>query len=261
MNKPLLAALLLALAPAPALAWGKLGHRVTGQIAEAHIGKGTKAAIVSILGAEDLAEASTWPDDMRSSPEPFWQKTASPWHYVTVPAGKHYHEVGAPPEGDAFTALGRFARTLRDPKASRDEKALALRFVVHIVGDLHQPLHAGNGLDRGGNDVKVQWFGRATNLHAVWDSDIIEGEQLSFTEMTAWELRRTTPAERAAWATPDPHVWIAESAALRDRVYPFNPSLSYKYGFDFLPTARQRLVQAGVRIAAYLDWVFAAPAK
>jgi hypothetical protein len=134
----------------PAFAWGQNGHRVTGALAEPLLSRKAKAQITAILGNESLAEASTWADEMRSSPEEFWQKTASPWHYVTVPEGKTYVEVGAPPEGDAYTALKQFAVTLKDPKATLAEKQLALRFSIHIIGDLHQPLHVGTRGDRGG---------------------------------------------------------------------------------------------------------------
>ena len=135
-----LAAVLLASAAVPALAWGPTGHRAIGELAQPLLDARAKAGVAAILErGESLAQASTWPDFMRSSPDPFWQKTAGPFHYVTVPSGKTYAEVGAPPEGDSVTALQRFSATVRDPKASRADKQLALRFIIHIVGDLHQP--------------------------------------------------------------------------------------------------------------------------
>ncbi|MBB3693881.1 S1/P1 nuclease [Sphingomonas sp. BK580] len=258
-----LTALLAALAatfPVPALAWGKTGHRVVAQIADARLSPRARRAIQSILGVETLAEAANWPDTMKSDPSPFWQRQASPWHYVTVPTGKRYAEVGAPPEGDAVTALTRFSATLRDPRAALTERQAALRFVIHIVGDLHQPLHTGNGTDRGGNDRKVTFFGRATNLHTVWDSGLVDDEQLSFTEMSAWLGARVTPAEARDWATTDPRVWIAESAALRDRIYPAagQDTLSYAYVYENTPRMELQLEKGGVRLAAYLNQLFAA---
>lgn len=241
----------------PAGAWGSLGHRVVGEIAQRHASARTLAQVHRILGVEDLAQASTWPDEMRSSPEPFWQKEATPWHYVTVPPGKSYAEVGAPPQGDAVTALARFSRTLRDATASREEQALALRFIVHLVGDLHMPLHAGNGSDHGGNDVKVTWLGQATNLHAVWDSDLLLHKGLSYTELTHWLMRQETPAAVRAARQTDPLTWIAEDLALRDALYPADPQLGYDYEFVNEPIAEHRLWLAGVRLAAYLDEVFA----
>ena len=146
-----LAAASLALS-APAQAWGPTGHRVTSEIAEANISGRTRAEIRRILGHESLAEAGTWSDEQRSNPLDFWQQEAGPYHYVTLPEGRSIEQLEHPPEGDAATALERFSAVLRDPGASQEDKALALRFIVHIVSDLHMPLHVGNGSDRGGND-------------------------------------------------------------------------------------------------------------
>ena len=178
----LIAAVIAVWLPSPAAAWGQVGHRVIGEIADDRISGKTRAEIELILGEEDLAEASTSSDEERSNPNHFWQREAGAYHYVTVPEGQTYPAVGPPKEGDALSALDRFAATVRNPTASHEDKALALRFIVHIVGDVHQPLHAGKGDDRGGNDVQVHWFGEATNLHSVWDSKMIEAQSLSYTE-------------------------------------------------------------------------------
>lgn len=263
--------LILLMATSPAAAWGPVGHRVSAELAERNIDGRTRAHIVQILGGEGLAEAATAPDDERSNPDPFWQRTASPFHYVTLAPGEAAGHIAHPPEGDAVTALEQFTATLRDSGASREDKALALRFVVHIVGDLHMPLHAGKPGDRGGNDVKVSWFGEPNNLHWVWDEGIILRQQLSFTEYAERLSRRTTPAEVLAWWDARPATWIDESAALRDRIYPETGgehgagtaespvALSWDYQWAWRPSVELRLQQAGVRIAAYLDWVFASP--
>lgn len=260
-------------AASPAGAWGPTGHRVSGELAERNIGGRTRAAIEQILGGESLSEASTWPDEERSNPDPFWRETASPFHYVTLPPGETADRLVHPPEGDALTALERFTVVLRDPAAGREDKALALRFVVHIVGDLHMPLHVGKPGDRGGNDVRVQWFDRADNLHWVWDEGIILHQQLSYREYTDRLDTRTTPAEVLQWWDPRPTTWIDESAALRDRLYPATSverglgteespvRLSWSYVWQWRPSVDLRLQQAGVRLAAYLDWVFAEPAS
>ena len=149
---------------------------------------------------------------------------------------------------------------LRDPAASREQQQLALRFIVHIVTDLHQPLHVGKGDDRGGNDVKVSWFGRATNLHAVWDSALVDGEALSFSEW-AERLRRHSTAEDtiANWVA-NPQVWISESAQIRDTIYPDKPELGYDYVYRHTPTVERRLQLAGIRLAAYLNQLLEVPA-
>ena len=261
-----------ALAPSPAFAWGKTGHRVVAAIADAQLSGLARAHVEEILGpGESLDEAANWPDEMRSAPGDYWQKTAPPWHYVTLNGIIYDH---APLEGDALEALNHFSAVLKDPNASRDDKQTALRFVVHLVGDLHQPLHVGKCCDKGGNDVKVTWFGKPTNLHAVWDSQLVDDEQLSFSELAAKLQRHISNDDVIKWWNVNPLDWIGESAKLRDTVYPAPrtppvkgakgkakkiPELSYSYVYKFHPLMEQRLSQGGVRLAAYLNALFAQP--
>jgi hypothetical protein len=274
-RKILLAAAVLAIVPSPAFAWGKTGHRVIAAIADTQLSGLARAHIREILGgAESLDEAATWPDEMRSAPGDFWQKTATPWHYVTLNGITYDH---APPEGDALEALARFRHTLQDPNASLADKQLALRFVVHLVGDLHQPLHVGKCCDKGGNDVKVTWFGKPSNLHASWDSAIVDDEQLSFSELAAKLDRHISSVDVVAWWDINPRDWISESAQYREQIYANIPApklpkdrklkkgevplpdLSYDYVFKFTPLMEKRLSQAGVRLAAYLNDIYAEP--
>ena len=255
MLRPTLIALSLVIS-SPASAWGALGHRITGAIADENLSGVARANVRILLGTEDLAEAATWPDDQKSNPADFWQKQASPWHYVTVREGDEYRTSDAPAEGDAITALTRFTATLRDPKASMEEKRLALRFIVHIIGDLHQPLHAGGGNDRGGNDLKVSWFGKSTNLHSVWDTAMIEQRSLSYSEYAGWLSRSITPQQIIAWNDVSPAAWTRESIALRKTIYPADPALSWDYAYQHRAELEDRLKKGGVRIAAYLNWVF-----
>jgi hypothetical protein len=269
-----LAALLAAaVVPSPALAWGKTGHRVVAAIADTQLSGLARANIEKILGpGETLDEAANWPDEMRSAPGQFWQKTSTPWHYVTLNGILYDH---APSEGDALEALAKFSKTLRDPNASLADRQMALRFIVHLVGDLHQPLHNGKCCDRGGNDVKVNWFGKPTNLHAVWDSQLVDEEQLSFTELAAKLERHISHDDVIKWWDINPRDWTSESAEIRDSLYPLPakpkpgqklkkgekllPDLSYSYVYKFTPVMERRLSQGGVRLAAYLNALFAQP--
>lgn len=246
-------------AATPAPAWGPTGHRITGALAENHLSPRARAGVMEILGTESLEEASTWPDHMRSAPGVFWRVTASPWHYVTISEGNRWRDQPPPVQGDALTALDRFARTIRDPKASLEDRQLALRFAIHIVGDLAQPLHAGKPGDRGGNDVKVSFFGRETNLHAVWDSDLIDHERLSFSEWAGRLHRRLTPDDLRAWSNPDPEQWVDDSAAVRRSLYPEGPDLRWDYVFIHRTTLDQQLAKGGLRLAAWLNRLFDAP--
>lgn len=253
----------------PASAWGPIAHRVTAEIAEHNVSGKTRAEIDEILGNESLPEASTWPDEERANPVPFWQETASPFHYVTLAEGTDVADISHPSEGDALTALDGFVATLRDDTASQADKALALRFVVHIVSDLHQPLHAGNGRDRGGNDFITDWFDETTNLHWVWDEGLIRRQQLSYTEYTARLEHRIGSDQVIKWWDADPATWVSESAQLRERVYPAtggdagegtaeSPAIvGYRYEWTWVPVAEERIAQSGIRLAAYLDWIFA----
>ena len=263
----------LALVPSPALAWGKTGHRVVAAIADTQLSGLARAHVEEILGpGESLDEAANWPDEMRSAPGDFWQKTATPWHYVTLNGIIYDH---APAEGDALNALNHFSAVLKDPSANREDKQLALRFIVHLVGDLHQPLHVGKCCDKGGNDVKVTFFGKPTNLHAVWDSQLIDDEQLSFTELAAKLERHTSETDIVSWWDINPRDWISESAEIREQIYANIPSpakpkdkkskgealpdLSYTYVYKFTPVVERRLQQAGVRLAAYLNDIYSKP--
>jgi len=264
------AAAALAFTPSPVLAWGKTGHRVVAALADAQLSGLARAHVKELLGVESLDEAATWPDEMRSDPSPFWQKVSGPLHYVTLNGVIYDH---APPDGDALEALQKYSATLQDPKASLADKQLALRFVVHLVGDLHQPLHAGKCCDKGGNEVKVKWFGRDQNLHSVWDTSLVDDEQLSFTELAAKLLRHTSNEDVIRWWDINPRDWVSESAQIRETVYPAMPAkdakdekvqpavpeLSYAYVYKFTPVMERRLKQAGVRLAAYLNAIYDEP--
>ncbi|RYZ63594.1 MAG: S1/P1 Nuclease, partial [Proteobacteria bacterium] len=149
------------------------------------------------------------------------------------------------------------------------DKATALRFVIHIVPDLHMPLHAGKPGDRGANDFKVKWFDAPQNLHWVWDVGMIEKQALSFSEYAERLEGRMQPEQVVEWWEPRPAIWLDESIALRNRIYPTASAefgngtmeapfkLQYLYTYDWNAAMEQRLQQAGIRMAAYLDWVFA----
>lgn len=238
--------------------WGQTGHRITGQIAEQWLSPEAKIAIGHILGPESLAEASTYPDDMRSAPGEFWQKTANPYHFVTLADGQHYHDTDCPPDGDSVSALKHFTRVLQREDSTIADRQLALRFIVHLIGDLHQPLHVSSAKvkDKGGNAVPVTFFKRQTNLHKIWDSDLIDQQQLSFSEYASWLNAKITREQNGNWSSGDYQQWITESAGLRDGVYPLSPELGWDYLYQHNPTVKLRLQQAGVRIAAYLNRVF-----
>jgi hypothetical protein len=252
--RPLAGLLLLAASAPAALAWGPTGHRTVGRIAERHLTPQAARAVAELLAPEALAYVTTWPDEIRSEPE--WAKGDS-WHWVTVPDGQTYATSQKNTAGDVLEAIGRFQKTLSDRNAPRVERVQALKWLGHLVGDLHMPLHVGRGDDRGGNETLVLWFGEPTNLHSVWDGKFIEHSELSFTELTEL-LDRPTPEQVRDWQRSGPIDWAAESQALRTQVYTLGDRrLSFKYVHDQWPTVQQRLLQAGIRLAGEINRLLA----
>ena len=255
----LLCSLLLAL---PAAAWGPQGHRVAGAMTEDRLSPAAAAAVRSILGDEPLAEASTWADRMRSDPAPFWQREAGAYHYVNIPVGaQRYDPRRAPASGDAFTALAQFRQELEDPSTPAPRRALALRFALHIIQDLHQPLHAGGRDDRGGNDFAVTVDGRRSNLHRLWDSGLLASARSPDQRLRARLEARYRDELAGPWRDPDPALWIAESLALSRQLYPASPKIDAAYLECFRPVAERRIAQAAARGAAWLNALYAPEAE
>ena len=176
-----------------AMAWGQNGHRIVGRIAENHLTPEARQAVAELIGPESLAQVSTWADEIKSDRA---RRHANPWHYINVEAGETFENAAKNPNGDIIESLARFEQVLRDSGSSRQAKAEALKFIVHFVGDIHQPLHAGYGKDRGGNDIKVRWFGGPSNLHAVWDTELIEYESMGQHGLVGRTAARTAGLEQ-----------------------------------------------------------------
>jgi hypothetical protein len=250
MRRTVAVSSLLAVLASPALAWGPLGHRAVGRIAERHLAPETARQVAALLGPERLTYVGSWADDIRS--DPAWAKAES-WHWVTIQAGQTYAESKKNPAGDVIEAIARFERILADPAAPKVERQQALKWLVHLVGDIHQPLHVGRGDDRGGNEVVVLWFGEPSNLHSVWDSGLIGRAELSSTEL-AEKVDIATAEEVKAWQASTPLDWAGESSASLDKLYLIGDrKLSFRYVFDQWPTVEKRIAQAGVRLAGLLD--------
>jgi len=242
-----------------ALAWGNIGHRVVGKIAESRLTPGTLAKIFAISDKDTLADLANWPDWIKSDEN--WLH-ASAWHYVSIPDGQTYEDIQKNPQGDIVTAIDRFTRELRDPNTDRQKKREALAFLVHLVGDIHMPLHVGRVEDQGGNKVALTWFGAPTNLHEVWDEKLIEMEKMSYSDYAQF-IDKQDRSREVVWSAAPIAVWMEESMVLRPLVYdnvpPFSPEgtlpkyWEYKYYYKVSRTLNERLLMAGVRLAALLE--------
>src|SRR5215217_9317300 len=175
-----LAAIIL-IVPMNAMAWGVLGHRVTGSIADHYLTAKAKAGIKKILGNESLALASTWADFIKSDRS---YDYLGPWHYINIRSGKTKEEVlqmlKQDTDTDLYTKMNFLVKELRSKKLPKDKQVFYLKLLIHFVGDAHQPMHMGQPEDRGGNNIKLYWFGASTNLHRVWDEHLVEFQQLSY---------------------------------------------------------------------------------
>lgn len=242
-----------------ALAWGNIGHRVVGQIAESRLTPKTLAKVYALTGKETLADLANWPDWIKS--DEAWNH-ASTWHYVSIPDGQSYEDITRNPNGDIVQAITRFAKEVGDQSLPKQKRWEALAFLVHLVGDIHQPLHVGKADDQGGNAVKMTWFDKPTNLHEIWDEKLIEMEKMSYSDYTRF-IDKQDRSREVVWAQAPLQVWMQESQRLRSMVYDNVPKVAegealpryweYKYYYKVAKTMNQRMLMAGVRLAAILE--------
>lgn len=254
--------LILAGIPAACFGWGADGHKIAARIAEHQLTPQAAAAIKSLLSPESLADVASWADEIRDDPKYDWLE---PLHYVNIaPGAQGFDAKRDCPKGKCVVAaIQKYAKVLRDPQASRSDKIEALKLVVHFVGDVHQPLHVALAHDKGGNDIRVEFFTNPTNLHRVWDTSIIrralDGRGWS---IYAREIEsRVKQEQRREWLkTTDPGAWATESWKLAQSnayVIPQDGRLGSEYFDRNRPVIDQRLAMAGIRLGAMLNSIFA----
>lgn len=245
--------LLLLLVNLSAFGWGVTGHRAVGLIAERYLSATAKKKLDKILKGESVAMAGTWMDEIRS--DSTYDHTAD-WHWVTIETGKTYDESPKNPKGDIIMTIERLIMELKSKKLSINQEAEHVKMLIHLIGDIHQPLHVGCCDDRGGNSARVKWFREDSNLHRVWDSDIIDGTKLSFTELAnaTGKPSKETLIKLLKGTTRD---WAKESMAMRKQVYAKGDgNLGYKYSYQNLDDVKQRILEAGVRLAGVLNTIY-----
>jgi hypothetical protein len=253
MKKSIATAFLLLFFSLTAFSWGPTGHRATGWIAQKYLSKKARLAIDRILKGQSLAMASTWMDEVRSDSVYDYMVD---WHWVTIPFGQTYEQSEKNPKGDIIQVIEQTIADLKLKKLSEQEQAQRIKILIHLIGDLHQPLHVGGKNDKGGNDVKVMWFRVDSNLHRVWDSDMIDDTRLSYTEL-AESLDRPNADQIKTFQKSGVRDWAAESQRYEKQVYDIgNGKLGYKYSYQYLPIVRERLLQAGIRLAGILNSIY-----
>jgi len=235
--------------------WGSTGHRTVGLIAQKHLTKKATKQINNLLKGENLAFVSTFGDEIKSDSR---YRKFSAWHYVNFPFNTKYEDSEKNKKGDIVTGINYCITILKDKNTSQEDKIFYLKLLVHLVGDLHQPMHVGKSEDRGGNDFKVKWHYKDTNLHRVWDSDMIESWNMSYTEL-ANNAKTLSKQQMIAIQKGGVLDWTYETQKLAIQVYASaeaNEKLSYKYSYTHFGTARSQLQKAGIRLAKILNEIY-----
>jgi hypothetical protein len=256
-----LIALACVLMPAPAHAWGPLGHRLVARLADTGLTPDTRRQIERLLADEpepSLAGIANWADTLREQDPDLGRRSAA-WHYLNFDDGHCRYDASVQcRNGDCVVdAIQAQAAILADRSRPGHERLQALKFVVHFVGDIHQPLHAGLARDRGGNTVQIQFEGRGSNLHRLWDSGLLGTRQLRESDYLAHLLALRAQASQAVVhvQAADAASWAGESCAIvaAPGFYPAKANVPASYVQHYLPVADQALLRAGARLAAVLN--------
>ena len=233
--------------------WGATGHRATGLIAEQYLDAKAKKKINELLKGESLAMASNWMDEIKSDST---YDFMNDWHWVTIESSQTYEQSKKNPNGDLIKTLERIISELKKHQLGAKKEMEYLKILVHLVGDIHQPFHVGCCDDQGGTKVKVKWFRNESNLHKVWDSEMIDESRLSYTEL-AQALGKPDKNTIAAWQKTSIRDWANESMTFRKQIYAIGDgTLGYKYSYRNFGTVNERMLKAGVRLAGLLNDIY-----
>ena len=246
--------------PFQSMAWGLLGHRIVGEIADSYLTKKSKKAIEAILGNETLAMCSNWADFIKSDPS---YNYLSNWHYINLKSGLSQNEVITQLEADtstnAYTKINFLAKALKNKDLAQADKVLYLRMLIHLAGDVHQPMHVGRPDDLGGNKVRVMWFNESYNLHQIWDDVLISFQKLSYTEYVT-AINFTGKDQRKTWLHEPISLWFYNSYQVAEKIYAdvkgTEDKLSFQYNFKYKSTLDEQLLKGGVHLAGLLNEIF-----
>jgi hypothetical protein len=240
------------------LAWGPEGHRAVGALALDHMNDNTRQLLHDIMGSEvrdELTQWCNWPDEYRPTEEGAW---SAPYHYINmVPGESEYLRERDCPDGMCLTeAIAKYAAELGDSSLSDERRRQAFGWVCHLLGDIHQPLHAGFGHDRGGNEFAIQFGGEESNLHEFWDHTLIELRTDSWEELYRLVHEQPFVVEGGPWQASEAIDWTNRSHALAEcRAYPENPEISEEFAQSTWSMILAQLARGGVNLTRVLDTV------
>ncbi|NHF61352.1 S1/P1 nuclease [Flavobacteriaceae bacterium TP-CH-4] len=235
--------------------WSKTGHRTIGEIAQQHLSRKARKAIGKLLEGQSLASVSNFADEIKADST---YRKFSAWHYVNYPADKKYGEETPSPYGDLMIGIEKCIAIVKDENSSKEDKAFYLKMLVHLIGDLHQPMHVGRLEDKGGNDIQLQWFGNGSNLHRVWDANMINDYGMSYTELAA-SLPKWSKNQQKAIQQGTIYDWVEESQDIANELYEsveVGEKLAYRYAYVWWDTVETQLQKGGLRLAKVLNELF-----
>ncbi len=239
-----------------AMAWGQMGHDVTAYIAEKNLTKKAAKTVREILDGHSLVYYANWMDNIRGIEK---YKHTSTWHYRNVDKGETLESMPLNEDGDVVRATEQMIADIKSGKLNEKEEKDAVMMLIHMVGDMHCPMHAGRLSDLGGNRRSIYFFGRKTNLHSIWDSAILESAH-KWSYQGWWEQLDIIDNEaKAEIQKGEPIDWFGETVAHAAAIYaasPENSKLSYDYVTKFAPVAEQQLLNAGLRLAQILNELY-----
>jgi hypothetical protein len=240
----------------PLYAWGPEGHSLVARLAAAHLTPTASAKVQEILGpGVTMASIASWADQVRPQ-----RRESAPWHFVDIPIREKHLVMtrDCPKEGCVISKIEEFQRMLADPSLTPAQKKEPLMFLVHFIGDMHQPLHCSDNKDRGGNDVHLDFFNRNSNLHSVWDSGLLSrmsGEEAQFTDLS----KDLSNSHAKKWGRGTVRDWAEQSHKLGVKVVygqlpkgePIKATPEYEKAADVV--IREQIERAAARLAATLN--------
>lgn len=234
--------------------WGSTGHRALAEVASFYLTENAKNKINEILDGETIVTVSMYADDIRSDNR--YDKYYD-WHFINMELDEDYEDAVPSEKGDVFIAINKCLDILESDSLTDSDKSFYLKLLIHFIGDLHQPMHIGRYEDRGGNRVYVKWFGRNSNLHRVWDSEMINGYNMSYSELAK---NLPTPENLEIEFERDDLIdWVNETHSYTRKIYndvSIDDNLGYEYQYQNFQTVRELILKGGLRLASVLNYLF-----
>jgi hypothetical protein len=240
--------------PLTLVSWGFKGHRAVATIAQKHLTSNTAYVVWAYLNGESMPEVATWADENRN-------RTTATWHFLNLPLGlTHEQFVKSVSESDnnVYSAILKTEAALKDKSLTATQKNEALKYLIHLVGDAHQPMHISRKEDKGGNTIQVRFDNKGTNLHSLWDSKLIDHEGLSEADIARTYDVATTGQIRQ-WQSDSPMEWIWESYQISSELYAqakTGQGIDEAYYQKYITVIHKRIDLAGIRLAGELNKLF-----